>query len=98
MSGLDLNSIQVSYYKIDPALAAEMAALAQASNLETAMAGLKQKIANITKTVTVNRANINAKNILTMNLPLTSGEYVVNVSINDVSGNKGIASRRFKIN
>jgi hypothetical protein len=37
------------------------------------------------------------KNILTVNLPIPTGEYIITVSMNDMSGNAGIVTRRFKI-
>jgi hypothetical protein len=52
----------------------------------------------VEKAIAINPGtDVNAKNILTLNLPLTAGEYIITVSINDMSGNTGIVTRRFKI-
>jgi hypothetical protein len=57
------------------------------------------KLGSSKQTVSINVASdVNARDILSKNLALGTGEYVVTVSINDMAGNTGIASRRFKIN
>jgi hypothetical protein len=57
------------------------------------------KIGSAEQAVTINVASdVNAKDILTKDMGLGSGEYVITVSIKDKAGNIGVASRRFKIN
>jgi hypothetical protein len=54
---------------------------------------------NIDHPVSVNIiSDINAKNILSINLPITTGDYIVTVSVNDITGNTGIGYRRFRVN
>jgi len=56
------------------------------------------KIGSPVQTVAINvSSDVDANNILTKNIALGSGEYVITVSINDVTGNTGLAYRRFKI-
>ena len=57
------------------------------------------RVGSIEQLVPINvGSDVGAKNILTKNLGLGSGDYVVTVSINDNAGNTGVASRRFSVN
>ena len=57
------------------------------------------RIGSVEQVVPVSPASdVDANDILTKNLALGVGEYVVTVSINDNAGNTGIATRRFSVN
>jgi len=57
------------------------------------------RVGSVEQAVAVNAASdVDDKNILTKNLALGAGEYVVTVSVKDNAGNIGTASRRFTIN
>jgi len=57
------------------------------------------KIGSSRQAIAINVASdVNDRNILSKNLALGSGDYVITVSINDMAGNTGIATRRFKVN
>jgi hypothetical protein len=58
-----------------------------------------RKLGSAEQTLAINvGSEVNAKNILTKNLPIGAGEYIITVSINDIAGNTGVATRRFTIN
>jgi len=97
-SGLNKSSLLVKYLKIDAAFIAQLPDPSTVID-EATVASLRQFITNKEVTVATNGvADIDAKNIMTINLGLSAGEYVVTVSINDNTGNTGVATRRFIIN
>jgi len=97
-SGINKTSLSVKYFKIDAAFTSQLPDPSTVIN-DAAIARLKQVIADAEKPVATNGAlDIDASNILSIDLGLPAGEYVVTVSINDNTGNTGIAYRRFTIN
>ena len=57
------------------------------------------EIGSTAQAITIDVASdVDANDILTKNLGLGAGEYVVSISVKDKVGNTGVASRRFKIN
>jgi hypothetical protein len=97
-SGIDEASLSVKYFKIDASIISQLPDPSIIVD-DTAIAKLKQAIASAEKTVAIDAVqDIDAKNILTKDLGLPAGEYVITVSINDLTGNTGVASRRFTIN
>ncbi len=98
-SGIDWNTLSVKYFEIDPGFVSQMPDPATIVDIDAALATLKQFIASVEQPIAINvTQDVSAKNILTKNLALGSGEYVLTVSVNDMTGNTGIAYRRFKIN
>jgi hypothetical protein len=98
ISGLNLSSTSVKYYKITANISAQLSNIANSTNFAADLASLKSAIAAAEQTVSINTgADIDSKNILSTNLSLTAGEYVVTVSVKDNAGNRGIATRRFTI-
>ena len=97
-SGIDKATLSVKYFKIDASIISQLPDPSIVVD-DTAIAKLKQAIASAEKTVAIDAVqDIDAKNILTKDLGLPAGEYVITVSINDHTGNTGVASRRFTIN
>ena len=97
-SGIDKTTLSVKYFKIDAAIISQLPDPSTVVD-DAAITKLKQAIVNAEKTVAIDVVrDIDAKNVLTIDLGLSAGEYVITVSVNDKTGNTGIASRRFIIN
>lgn len=56
------------------------------------------KVGSTEQVVSVTASDVDTRDILTKNLALGVGDYVVTVTINDNAGNTGIATRRFTVN
>ncbi len=99
ISGLDWSTLEVKYFEINAALIAQIPDPSTAVDIEAAIVDLKQVITAAEQSVSVDVAtDVSAKNILTIDLGLSAGEYVITLTINDLTGNTGTASRRFIIN
>ena len=98
LSGLDINTLKVKYFKIDASITSQYPDLTNIDNVDAAITTFKQVMAAAEQSVTINTIqDINVKNVLTKDLALGAGEYVVTVSINDLVGNTGVSYRRFTI-
>ena len=98
-SGLDYSSLDVRYVAMNGAVTTALSQLENATDFEQALAQVRQLIVNASIPVTINVGNdIDAKHVLTKNLPLVTGEYLLFISIKDMVGNTGTASRRFSVN
>ncbi|MCK5666954.1 MAG: hypothetical protein KAI17_25885, partial [Thiotrichaceae bacterium] len=99
MSGINKNTLSVKYFKIDADFISQLPDPSTVVDVDAAIAKLKQVIVSAEETIVIDGVqDIDNKNILTIDLGLSAGEYVITVSINDIAGNTGIGSRRFKIN
>ncbi len=98
-SGIDWSTLSVQYFALDAAFINQLPDPSDTANIEANIAALKVLIASLEQPVAVNIAeDINAKNILTVDMGLSAGEYIVTVTVNDNTGNTAVASRRFLVN
>ncbi len=98
-SGINWSTLSVSYFELDAAFFNQLPDPADTANITANIAALKVLIASLEQSVSVNLVqDVNAKNILTVDMGLSAGEYIVTVTVNDNTGNTAVASRRFLVN
>lgn len=103
-SGINWSTLTVSYYPVDKDLATNLL-LSDPSLVDDPdrlLSEVQALINSVTKPVAFNiSSDVSAKNILTISLPggLSVGnDYVIEVTVKDIKGNMGRATRKFSVN
>lgn len=97
-SGIDWSTLSVKYLAMNASFINQLPDPTDTGNIEANIVALKSLIANQEQSVAINVAqSVNSKNILTFDMGLAAGEYLVTVSVNDNTGNMGISHRRFLV-